>query len=172
MIELALLVYLTLGRLTSATTEVSLDVHNLNIPNPYVGEGYGADAEDILLRVSVDSGRLECFYQDVKPNHNLELRIDVIESESRVIPVVQDPSDLWIGFQFYSPTGALLIERARDREIEHSEFSQDGGTYQFCLDNRQSSFGSKVVSVEIYVYSESGDDRWVTFFSFILFDNG
>ena len=77
------------------------------------------DSQDIELRVAVEAGRLECFYQDVKLNHNLDLSYQVIEISSRFNWLYSGSNDLTIDFIVKAPNGLEIFRESRRKEGQH-----------------------------------------------------
>ena len=42
----------------------------------------------------------------------------------------------------------------------HVHQTKSEGVYAFCFDNSQSRIASKIINVELYLYSDQDDDRW------------
>jgi hypothetical protein len=125
-----------------------------SLPMGVYNEVYG-DSQDIELRVAVEPGRHECFYQDVKLNHNLDLSFQVTEISSR-FNWIYNPglsSDLTIDFIVKSPNGLEILREIRKKEGQHVYKAIEEGIYAICLDNSFSTVSTKVVNLEVYVYS-------------------
>src|SRR5882672_7717945 len=94
-----LLILCKLGAILAVTPMGGLPAYN---------NDYG-EMEDMELRVAVEPGKVECFYQDAKANHNLEVSYQVVEISSR-FEFLYAPSgikDLTIDFQLRDPKGNL-----------------------------------------------------------------
>lgn len=121
------------------------------------------DSQDIEVRVAVEPGNQDCFYQDVKLNHNLDLSYQVIEISSRFnwIYTPSLSSDLTIDFIVKAPNGAEIFREFRKKEGQHVYRATEQGIYAICLDNTFSTVSTKIVNLEVYVYSTDDDnDRW------------
>lgn len=82
-------------------------------PPPYLPATFrGADGEleDMEFRVAVDPGKVECFFQEAKKDHQLEVSYQVIEISSRfgwLAPAGRD--DLRIDFTLSGPDGDIHV---------------------------------------------------------------
>ena len=97
------------SKLVESMTEMPLSAYN---------DIYG-DSQDIELRVAVEPGRHECFFQDVKRDHNLDLSYQVIEISSRFNWLYSGSSDLTIDFIVRAPNGAEIFREFRKRDGQH-----------------------------------------------------
>lgn len=121
------------------------------------------DSQDMEFRIAVEPGREECFYQDVKLNHNIEVNYQVIEMTSRFNYLTRGSGDLTINFVFRDPRGQELIRDYGKSDSNHVHQAKEQGVYTLCFDNTESTFSTKLVNVEIYVYSnDDEDDRWAS----------
>jgi len=129
-----------------------------SLPMGVYNDIYG-DSQDIELRVAVEPGRQECFYQDVKLNHNLDLSFQVTEISSRFNWVYTPgfSSDLTIDFIVKSPNGLEILREMRKKDGQHVYKAIEQGIYTICLDNTFSTVSTKVVNLEVYVYSTEDD---------------
>lgn len=128
------------------------------------------DSQDMEFRVAIESGRVECFYQDVKRDHNLEVSYQVTETSSR-FEWMQPGGyrDLSIDFFIRGPNGAEMLRDVRKSDGTTTHLIKEQGVYAICFDNSYSSSGTKLVNVEIYVYANEDEDRWGTFDSDFTF---
>ncbi|XP_054162748.1 transmembrane emp24 domain-containing protein 1-like [Oppia nitens] len=119
------------------------------------------DSADIELRVAVEPGRHDCFYQDVKHNHNLDISYQVIEISSRFNWLYTHSSDLTIDFVIKAPNGVEIFREMRRKDGQFVYRASEAGIYAICLDNSFSTMSTKLVNLEVYVYSTDDDnDRW------------
>lgn len=118
--------------------------------------------------MAVEAGKTECFFKHVKAKHDLEVGYTVIESNSRfdwLLPP-HGSSDMRIGFELRSESDEIIHHEEPMPENQYSQTIENEGDYAICLDNRHSTFGSVLVSLELYVYSQNdmnskwGDDDW------------
>lgn len=77
------------------------------------------DSQDLELRVAVEPGRHDCFYQSVKRDHNLDLSYQVIEITSRFNWMYSGSNDLTIDFIVKAPNGLEIFREMRKREGQH-----------------------------------------------------
>ncbi|XP_053211575.1 transmembrane emp24 domain-containing protein 1-like [Panonychus citri] len=129
-----------------------------NLPNynPVTGE-----MEDLDFRVAIEPGKVECFYQDAAKDHNLDISYQVIELSPRFqwMYSLNTVADLVIDFFMKDPQGRLVFEERDKQEGNHIELVHNQGVYTLCFDNRRSG-STKLVNVEVYLYSKDDDDRW------------
>ncbi|CAG2162828.1 unnamed protein product [Oppiella nova] len=121
------------------------------------------DSQDIEVRIAVEPGNHDCYYQDVKRDHNLDLSYQVVEISSRFnwIYTPSHSSDLTIDFIVKDPNGVEIFREMRRKEGQHVYKAPEQGVYAICLDNSFSTVSAKIVNLEIYVYSTSDEnDRW------------
>lgn len=104
-------------------TEQVLDVNNLGVP-PY--DPAAGEMQDMELRVLVEPGKMECFYQDAKQDHNLEIGYQVVETTSKFNIAPASKEDLVIDFILRSPAGQELKE-LRQNEGNHLEYVKQAG---------------------------------------------
>lgn len=127
------------------------------VPMNPLGSG---EMEDMEFRVAIDAGKIDCFYQEAKKDHSLEISYQVIEISSRFSWL--SPSgkgDLTIDFILSSPQNEILVTERRRNEGSHVHPVQDTGTFKICFDNSY-SYSSKMINVEVYMYSNQDEDRW------------
>lgn len=137
-----------------------------NLPNynPVTGE-----MEDLDFRVAIEPGKVDCFYQDAAKDHNLDVSYQVVEISRRFLWMYSPnaASDLVIDFFMKDPQGRTIAEE-RDRQEGNHVVTVQQGVYTICFDNRRSS-ATKLVNVEVYLYSQEDDDRWGNIQSMITF---
>ncbi len=105
---ISVLILMTL-RLAQSMTQMPLSAYN----------DISGDSQDIELRIAVEPGRHECFYQDVKRDHNLDLSYQVIEISSRFNWLYSGSSDLTIDFIVKAPNGFEIFRESRKRDGQH-----------------------------------------------------
>ena len=159
-----------LTTLVTLSCSVLLGVHCVTPPpygrdplvalNPMSGE-----MEDMEFRVTVDPGKVDCFFQEAKKDHSLEISYQVIEISSRFSWLSPSgKSDLTIDFTLYSPRNAILVSDRRRNEGSHVKEVEEDGTFKLCFDNSFSTVSTKLVNVEVYMYSSQDEDRWGQYF--------
>jgi len=98
------------------------------------------------FKIHIDAGKEDCFYQSVEPGASLYVAFNVIRG-----------GDTNAGFYITSPNGQTVMPY---QWKQHTEFDdgqvQNGGYYALCIDNKPSSFQSKLVS--LYVASFKRDE--------------
>ena len=125
------------------------------------GETPDGEMEDMDFRIAVGAGKIECFYQDAKHDHTLEVSFTVIEISSRFQWLSPSgKSDLTIDFTITSPENSIVAAERRRSEGTHAVPVTRDGTYTICLDNSYSTVSTKLVNLEVYLFSDSDDDRW------------
>lgn len=129
-----------------------------NLPNfdPIHGE-----MEDLEFRVAIEGYKQDCFYQEAKKDHNLEINYQVIETSSRfgwMFSPTNNAADLVIDFFVKEPQGAIHIHEYGKQEGSHVITVKEDGVYTLCFENKVSS--NKLINVEVYLYSNDDDDRW------------
>lgn len=134
-------------------------------PPPYLRDSLSPTAvgefEDMDFRIPIVAGKVECFFQDAKSDHTLEVAFTVIEISSRFQWLSPSgKSDLTIDFTVTSPENVILVSERRRTEGTHSIHVSRDGTYKICLDNSYSSVSTKLVNLEVYLSSNTDDDRW------------
>ncbi|GAB6018438.1 hypothetical protein CHUAL_000146 [Chamberlinius hualienensis] len=97
------------------------------------------------VKVHVDAGKEDCFYQSVDPKASLYIAFQVIRG-----------GDGKAGFAVKNPQGVHVHPYAWKTESEYEEVSETGGIYEICVDNQFSRFASKLVLVYItsFLYNE------------------
>lgn len=123
--------------------------------NPITGE-----MEDMEFRVAIPPKKQDCFYQEAKKDHTLEVNYQVIETSSQFQWMFSpnSASDLMIDFFIKDPQGSVPIHEYGKQEGSHMIQVIQDGVYSFCFDNTFSS--TKLINVEVYLYSNEDDDRW------------
>jgi len=123
--------------------------------NPITGE-----MEDMEFRVAIPPKKQECFFQETKKDHTLEINYQVIETSSQFQWMFSpnSASDLLIDFLVKDPQGAIPIHEFGRQEGSHMIQVANDGVYSLCFDNKFSS--TKLINVEVYLYSKEDDDRW------------
>lgn len=117
--------------------------------------------EDMDFRVPIPAGKVECFFQDAKRDHTLEVAFTVIEISSRFQWLSPSgKSDLTIDFTVTSPENMIVAAEKRRTEGTHAIPVTRDGTYKICLDNSFSTVSTKLVNLEVYLFSDNDDDRW------------
>lgn len=102
--------------------------------------------------VLIDPQREDCFYEDIKKEHYLEANYEVVSGGE---------SDYGVDFRIITPSGRSLISVIHKPHYVFREMTEEEGVFMFCVDNMASSYNSKTVFVEIYMYpddDEGGDD--------------
>src|SRR5438067_644423 len=73
--------------------------------------GAAGEMEDMEFRIVIDPGRIECFFQEAKRDHTLEVSYQVIELNSRFSWLhAVSKYDLKISFSLRGPTGNVIVE--------------------------------------------------------------
>lgn len=141
----------------NATTPASYMRNPGVMPVPPNREG---EMQDLELRTTVAAGKEECFFQESRPGHTLELSYQVLESKSRFSWLTGAQSDMVIDFRLMDSRGRLLAQDTGQREGSHVHYVTESDTLSICFDNRRFRSGTKLVNMDIYLYSEEDDDRW------------
>lgn len=102
------------------------------------------------ITVSVEAGKEECFYQDVKKGQVIDIEYQVIDGTH---------GELDISFQLVEPTGRIIFADFKKSENGHRIEASMDGDYKFCFDNTFSNFNTKTVFFEIIIEG-SDDDTW------------
>jgi protein ERP2 len=135
---------------------------NSVVPPPAPFRGADGELEDMEFRVAVPPGKMECFHQEAKEKHQLEVSYTVIEISSRfggwLAPTGR--AELNLDFTLTAPNGEVVVKDIYRTEGSHVHTVVTGGTYTLCFDNSMSSVSTKIVNVEVYLYSNEDDDRW------------
>jgi hypothetical protein len=99
------------------------------------------------FKVHVDSGKEDCFYQQIQPQSSLYVAFQVMRG-----------GDGKAGFAVRDPNGAFVMPYTWKESAEHEVQSIEmGGFYQFCIDNSLSRFASKLVSFYLASFKR---DEW------------
>lgn len=126
-------------------------------PPPYSRDAF----QDIDFRIAIAPGRVDCFYEEAKRDHTLEVSFTVIEINSRFQWLSPSgKSDLTIDFSVTSPENAIVAVERRRTEGTHAIPVPRDGTYKICLDNSFSTVSTKLVNLEVYLFSDTDEDRW------------
>lgn len=151
-------VLIALLELTNAVTPAGYPSANV-LPPPYKRDS--GELEDMEFRVAVDPGKTECFFQDAKKDHQLEVTYTVIDISSRFgWAAPHSRGDLIIDFTLKNPAGQIIETDRQKMEGSHVHTVTQEGTFEICLDNSFSSVSTKLVNVEVYLYSSDDEDRW------------
>ena len=138
-------------------------------PPPYLRDGHipvgpaspSGEMEDMELRVAIPPGKIDCFYQEAKKDHTLEIGYQVIEITSRFSWLsAGGSSDLKIDFSLMGPKGEILVREFGRSEGSHVFPVSQDGTFTLCFDNTMSRMSSKLVNIDVYLYGSDDDDRW------------
>jgi hypothetical protein len=127
------------------------------VPPP---SGSFGEMEDLELRTMVDAGKVDCFHQEARKSHVLEISYQVIEMSSRLSWLTGGSGDMTIDFVLTNPRGQVLVNDFSKSEGSHLHQVEEDGTFTLCFDNRRSRMGSKLVNLDLYLYSAEDDDRW------------
>lgn len=122
--------------------------------------GPGGEMEDLEIRTMVDAGKVDCFYQEARKSHVLEVAYQVIEMSSRMSWLTGGAGDLTIDFAFLTPRGEVVVREEGKSEGSHVHNVEEDGAFTLCFDNRRSRIGTKLVNIDVYLYSADDDDRW------------
>lgn len=122
--------------------------------------GPGGEMEDLEIRTMVDAGKVDCFYQEARKSHVLEVSYQVIEMSSRFSWLTGGAGDLTIDFAFFTPKGQVVVRDEGKSEGSHVHSVEEDGAFTLCFDNRRSRVGTKLVNIDVYLYSADDDDRW------------
>lgn len=98
--------------------------------------------------VMIDPQKEDCFYEDIKKDHFLEANYEVVSGGD---------SDYGVDFRIVTPSGRSLIAVIHKPHYVFREIVKEEGEYMICVDNMMSSFNSKTVFVEIYMYPDEDD---------------
>lgn len=101
------------------------------------------------MTVSIEPGRIECFYEVVKTSQVIDLEYQVIDGGH---------GDLDISFQLQNPDGFTIVQDYKKSDNIHRQAAQTDGDHRFCFDNSFSSFNRKTVFFEIIIEDE-GDQK-------------
>ena len=116
--------------------------------------------EDLEIRTMVDAGKVDCFYQEARKSHVLELSYRVLEMSSRFSWLTGGAGDLTIDFALMNANGQVVVREEGKSEGSHLHNVEADGVFTICFDNRRSRIGTKLVNVDLYLYSPDDDDRW------------
>ena len=115
---------------------------------------------DLEFRVAIDAGKKDCFYQLAKMDHTLEISFQVINSKLSWIYPLHDINDLRISFELLDPYNRLIIRKDNVNSDTYVHVVKTEGVYALCFDNSNSRLASKIIGLELYLYSDEDDDRW------------
>ena len=125
------------------------------LPNKLDGE-----QEDLQFRFTIEPGILDCFYQNVKKDHNLEVSYQVIEMSRRFQWLVgNSPNEMRVSFYAKDPQGKIVYSNNMKSDGDFVTKVETPGVYSLCFDNREMS-SSKLINLEVYLYSDEDKDRW------------
>lgn len=114
---------------------------------------------DIEFRVAINAGKKDCFYQLAKADHFLEISFQVTDSKLSWMYPLNDNSDMRINFELFDPFNRLIIRKEYSNSDTHVHTVKQEGVYAFCFDNSY-SISTKIINLEVYLYSNTDDDRW------------
>ena len=106
------------------------------------------------LTVEVEPGREECYYQFLDLGESLTLDYQVLDTSGEI-------ASLDIDFNLSLPSGEPIVVQYR-RESGHHSFPGGNykvGDYKICFNNKFSVLSSKLVTFEVTVDTEEGEDR-------------
>lgn len=148
---------------------------------------FDGELQDLEFRFAIDAGKKDCFYQVsnivnilvnkksnaflcklitlnyqvAKSDHTLEVSFQVINSKlSWMYPLLHDNSDLRISFELFDPYNRLIIRKENSNSDTHVHVVKTDGVYALCFDNSFSRIATKIINLELYLYSDQDDDRW------------
>lgn len=98
--------------------------------------------------VLIDAEKEACFYESIKKDHYLEANYEVVSGEQ---------SDYRVDFRVISPSGQAVIAVIQKPRYVFRELVKEEGEYVICVDNTMSSYNSKTVFLELYMYPEEDD---------------
>lgn len=117
--------------------------------------------QDLELRLLLEPNKIECFYQDAKDRHFLEISFQVIASSGAWIGAATSLEELKVDFSLNDPEGKLVASDIQAREGSHIHPVSLSGVYKICFANTGPySRSGKTVNLDLYLYSESDNDRW------------
>lgn len=160
---MSLVMYIRLVMFASSLMSMTTAVK----PPPYVRDSLApastssGEMEDMELRVAIPPGKIDCYYQEAKKDHTLEISYQVIEITSRFAWLAAGASsDLKIDFTLMNPKGEILVKEEGRDEGNHVYPVHEDGTFTLCFDNTMSRVSSKLVNIDVYLYGSEDDDRW------------
>lgn len=95
---------------------------------------------ETALTFQVPARKEQCFYEDVKENHEIEMDFQVV-----------DGGDLDIDFQAYDGSLKRIATNRRESYGTHTFTVKESGVYKFCFSNKFSKLTSKTVFMDVYV---------------------
>lgn len=112
--------------------------------------------------MTVPFGKNECFYQEAKKNHQLEVSYQVIEMAASPFQWLSPggKGDMLIDFSLVAPNGVPIKGDSQQREGSVVHTVVEDGTFTLCFDNSFGTYSTKLVNVEVYLFSTEDDDRW------------
>lgn len=155
-----LLLYLLLCTLSNTITAVTPPgyINNIGVPSSRIDSG---EMQDLELRVLIEPGRIECFYQEAKKDHNFDVSFQVISSSGSYLGASTSLEELKVDFSLTDPLGTLVASDIQSREGSHSHSTTVAGVYKLCFANTGPySRTAKMVNLDIYLSSDTDDDRW------------
>lgn len=120
---------------------------------------FDGELQDIEFRVAIARGKKDCFYQLAKVDHFLEISFQVVDSKLNWMYPLADNSDMRISFELFDPYNRPIVRKERSNADTHVHTVKEPGVYAFCFDNSH-SISTKIINLELYLYSNQDDDRW------------
>lgn len=102
------------------------------------------------VTVNIDAGKEECFFQSVNEGNIIDIEYQVIDGTH---------GELDISFRLVEPTGRVIFADFKKSENGHRLEAKMSGDYQFCFDNKFSTYNMKTVFFELIVEG-SDDNTW------------
>ncbi|XP_064477387.1 transmembrane emp24 domain-containing protein 1-like [Ornithodoros turicata] len=115
------------------------------------------DMAENELTITLQAGRVECFHQPAKEGQVLEVEYQVLDSNFGNMDVSRG---LEINFFLKSPTDQELVADYRRADAVHRHEVKQPGDYTMCFDNSISTVSSKTVYFEVYIDSDSDEEKW------------
>ena len=83
----------------------------------------------------------------------------MIDSKLNWMYPLNDNSEMRISFELFDPYNRLISRKENANSDTYVHQVKTEGVYAFCLDNLH-SIATKIVNLELYLYSTQDDDRW------------
>lgn len=92
------------------------------------------------LTFTVPARKEQCFYEEVKEGHEIEVDFQVV-----------DGGDLDIDFAAYDTKSKRVAKNVKESYGSHSIPVKEDGVFKFCFSNKMSTVTSKTVFMDVYV---------------------
>ncbi|KAG1658778.1 Transmembrane emp24 domain-containing protein 6 [Nymphon striatum] len=93
------------------------------------------------LRIPVEAGKEQCFYQFVQSGSNFYVSFQVLRG-----------GDGKAGFAVRHPNGKHVLPYSWENEKNYEEVAEHGGVYEICADNSLSRFAAKLVNIYLIAF--------------------